>query len=257
MRPAIDYDLWLLGHTTADVSDPRHARGLADALRRLFDVDDLVVTWTPRGGQTRTAPWSEADVEAVYALGGINLSDPGGERFMATLDWNRVPPAERAGFLRNHGRRQNRLLLATDRDRVDRERYLDFARGQALALRVNLLHAYSPRVSDDRFGLAGLDAGLRDVYWLTVFGPAFVELIGAETLLSAPAETERLDGCVLVLAPEEALESREAVAPIRSHIGERHFVPAEAPKRGLLRRGGPAEAEARPSFDWSGVLSEG
>ena len=128
-----------------------------------------------------------------------------------------------------------------------------FAAAEAQGLEANLVYGYDRRVSDDRYRTAeGIGAGLRDVYWLNVYGPAFVELIGADRLLSAPAETRALDGHVLVVAPDEALTTPGATAPIRAHLGEEFFVPPGEPK-GFRDDTG---AERRPAFDWSGILGD-
>lgn len=272
MRPELDYDLWLVGHTTRDVADPAHARRLAGDLRALFEADDLVVTWLPEGAQrARTAAWSslaDEEVDAIYARGAISLSDPG-DRFSAGLEWNRVPRREHDTFLRNTGYRQNRVTLYTDepRDAALRERYLDVCRSQSLALDVNYLYAYQQRLDDARFyTAAGIGAGLRDVYWVNVFGPPFVELIGVEHLLSAPARTERLGDRHVLLVVDR--REKEAVA---AHIGKEFFAPpaaqpAQSGTVGLLgavrmlrkQRAAfhdeSAQAARTPEFDFGAIL---
>jgi hypothetical protein len=272
VRPELDYDLWLVGHTTRDIADPAHARRLAGDLRALFEVDELTVTWLPPGGQTaRTAAWSslgDEEVEAIYARGAISLSDPA-DRFSAGLDWNRVPRREHETFLRNTGYRQNRVTLYTDepRDPALRGRYLDFCRAQSLALEVNYLYAYQQRLDDARFyTAAGIGAGLRDVYWVNVFGPPFVELIGVEHLLSAPARTERLGAAHVLLEVDR--RDKDAV---HAHIGKEFFAPAPAQPGQpgtvgllgavrMLRRQRAAfhdegaQAARTPQFDFSRIL---
>ena len=51
-------------------------------------------------------------------------------------------------------------------------------------------------------------------------------------------------------APDEALTTPGATAPIRAHLGEDFFVPPGEPK-GFHDDAG---AERRPVFDWSGIL---
>lgn len=259
MRAAIEYDLWVVGHTTADASDPAHARRLAAGLLELYGLPDLRVTFLPpKAREPVTRGWEELDageLAEIYGRGGINLADPDGNLFVATLDWQRVPARERKSWEKNLGKRQNRLQLSTGKellvDPAFRAGLVELAAAEALALDANLLYGYDRRVSDDRYRTAeGIGAGLRDVYWLNVYGPAFVELIGAERLLSAPAETRRLDGHVLLLAPDEALGERGATAAIRAHLGEEHFVPPGEPK-GFRDTTG---ARRRPSFDWSGIV---
>jgi hypothetical protein len=275
VRPALDYDLWLVGHTTADISDLRHPRALAAALQAAFEVDDLVVEWLPEGAQrARTAAWSslgEDELAAIYRRGAISLSDAGG-RFTGGLEWNKVPRREHESFVRNTGYRQNSLTLYADMplEAAPRERYLDLARAQSLALDVNYLYAYRHRLDDAQFRTAaGIGAGLRGVYWVNVFGPPFVELIGAERLLSAPAQTERLGPGHVLLVVE-----REEADAVAAHIGPEFFVPKgeAAPvgsgSSGLLgaigalrksRKGfhdEAAQAEKRPEFDFGAILVE-
>lgn len=259
MRAAIEYDLWLVGQTTADLSDPAHARRLAAGLLELYGLDDLLVTWLPPKARAPVSrSWEELDageLADVYGRGGINLADPDGRLFLATLDWQRVTAKERKNWERNLGKRQNRLQLSTDKERLAapgfRDALVDLAAREAVALEANLLYGYDRRVSDDRYRTAeGIGAGLRDVYWLNVYGPPFVDLIGAERLLSAPAVTRSVDGHVLVLAPDEALTTPGATAAIRAHLGEEFFVPPGEPRGFRDDRG----AARRPSFDWSGIL---
>lgn len=283
--------------TTADLRDLRFPRWLAASLGALFAQDDVLVTWVPAGGgDARATPWSalgEDEVAGIYALGGIALSDLQGREFEATIEWRRVPAATGRGS----GRpplEQNTVTVRLDparvRDDAFRAAYLRWCGAAAAEQPATYGAGYDQHVYRHRLDhVEGLGAGLRDVYWLNLFGKEFCELIGTERLLSAPAaHTERLpSGHVLVLADDAVLDppphgdarepwppTRALVEPIAEHIGREFFVrprsePGAPPVMGLLRglaflrgKGSGFDdpgvmAERRPSFDYSGMPRDG
>lgn len=286
-------DLLAHGLTVADIRDVHYPRWLATSLAELTGVGDPVATWTPAGGQqARTARWStlgDGDLAAIYGQGAIALSDERDEVFSAGLRWYRLrrggrAHAAEAPWLQNEV--ELRVDAALLSDEAFREAYVRWCCEAARELSATYLCAYSTLAYRVRLLHAeGLGAGLRDVYWLNVFGRELRDLIGADRLLSAPAaRTERVGpDHVLVVLDDGVLEpspdgdprapspaARAVVEPVVDHIGREFFVrprpePSKPPVVGLLRglrqlrgKGSAFDdpdvmAERRPTFDYSAM----
>ena len=84
---------------------------------------------------------------------------------------------------------------------------------------------------------------LPGVYWLNLFGRPYVDLIGRDTLLSAPGDVRELEGAVLLRPygqPERWRDALHVKARLREHLGEDVFFdraqpagPSRAPDLGL------------------------
>ena len=168
-------------------------------------------------------------------------------------------------------------------------RYVDCAHRLARHFNVTLLYVYDPMESDARyFGRSGLGVGLRDLYWLTVFGAPYVRIVGYERLLECPAAAvEALTPEMISLRLTPAFPARNGAAlrkasdRARAHIGEQYFAKTqlekepEPPGSGSLLnpfrlfrlgrflsgakrqfRDDAIRAESCPEFDWSNILLE-
>jgi hypothetical protein len=285
-----------VGHTTADISDVQRVHQLAARLQSLVDTGGLSVCWDdgPNFENSHSVAYesiSDDQLGGIYAQGGITLASTAGKNVRASVEWNKVHGKDIRKFLKSQGYLQNRVTVQLDshflEDSEFRDRMLRFADCLAVDFDVSLLYVYDPLQSDGRyFGSLGLGVGLRDVYWLTVFGPQFVEIIGRETLLGCPAaETRELRPNMILVriadtypvtrpAPEES-----AWQDIRSCIGEPFFARTQleqapdAPGSGSLLNpfrllklarfltgakrqfdDDSIKAEVRPEFDWSNIL---
>ena len=120
---------------------------------------------------------------------------------------------------------------------------------EAMALRLPIRYAkahtseeyHAKNMVDDESGVRAIGADLKQaipgLYWLSYFGPLYVELIGRDKLLTAPAyEVKPIgDGVLIALDPEaEAWQSagyREREGATISHLGEQFFFSRLDPKR--------------------------
>jgi len=278
----------MIGHTTDDISDVQSITRLAESLATLFPKAEAVAVWDEPGvmktKRLALRDFSECELARVYSLGSFNLRDEASQQYEAGLIWNRVRKTERIRFLEKEGFQQNRVWLRIRRDALNdcafRESYVQFCRDQANLFNVTYLYSFDSVKADAWFSsLRGLGAGLRDVYWINVFGSPYINMMGRDRLLDCPAfEVAALpNGHVVIRATEifcdpDSPPLRDVRVQIRDHLGQRFFV--KRPTKPQWRIGGTnrlpftaflqswvswwcnIDAEVRPKFDWSAILLE-
>ena len=140
-------------------------------------------------------------------------------------------------------------------------------------------------------GKYGLEAGLRQIYWLNILGKAFVKLMDRERLATVPAHhSEPLDGdrFLIQATAELADPDLDAVCSrIQHHLGPDYFVDEEKLAQSQLQQQGGVTttsiwnvfkilkgardaargqaaladtaffAPVRPQFDWQHILQNG
>jgi hypothetical protein len=85
-----------------------------------------------------------------------------------------------------------------------------------------------------------LQKGLPGLYWLNYFGPQYVDLMGRESLLSAPAYDVKAAGDGVILALDESAEAwstdayRQREHVVIAHIGGQYFFSRFEPDRKLV-----------------------
>jgi hypothetical protein len=97
---------------------------------------------------------------------------------------------------------------------------------------------------DDETGVRAIGPnladGLKGLYWLNYFGPPYVELIGRERLLSAPAYEVKQVGDGILLALDESADAWQTLAYQRcerdviEHVGKQFFFSRWEPDRELV-----------------------
>lgn len=289
-------NLMLVCHTTDDISSLGRVRELATGLMEVSGDTDLRVSWDepPDFVKARTARYRslrDAKLTEIYAQGGIVLSDLEAGMLRASIEWNKLRGLDAQSFLRTRGYVQNRIAVHANArlldDPVSKARYLELAKRLAVGFNVSLLYVYDPSSWDARYaGKSGLSVGLRDLYWVTVFGASFVEIIGRDRLLACPAkEVEALTSEMIFLRVTDAFfdpkhpSVRESYETVRNCIGGRFFakchlerapeVPSSGwllnPRRLLQLRRFFAEAKQQfeddsisadicPTFDWTNIF---
>jgi hypothetical protein len=132
-----------------------------------------------------------------------------------------------------------------------------------------------PKVSTNRLGLG---AGLPGLYWINVFGPPFVRVVGKDRLLASPAfEVQELGDDVVYLRVSDEFSApldegwADTYRNLKAHIGQEFFVTAggQVSAHGVLGisdlvrllwraraefRDESINAAIRPEFDWSGIV---
>jgi hypothetical protein len=82
--------------------------------------------------------------------------------------------------------------------------------------------------------------GLPGLYWLNYFGPQYVDLVGRECLLSAPAHEVKAAGDGVILMLDESAEAwstdayRQRERAVIEHIGRQYFFSRLEPDRKLV-----------------------
>ncbi len=160
-------------------------------------------------------------------------------------------------------------------------RILGFIVAAAKLFEVNYLYAVDYRGCnfDRRFDtVSGLGIGLKDVYLVNYFGPAFASLIGVERLSRLPAEVIEQYGDSMLVTPlrdfvtYDLQEFERARAQVREEIGEQFFAAHSEPLKAEVGciftlpfvfwqearhfRDERGRAERRPVFDWSDMIEE-
>ena len=230
--------IWMTGHTTSDVSDTSYARQFLAEMRQLFRDDTIQISWLGDKDAERVCPEAEVsptELADIYSRGGIALSDTQGEMFDGGITWRKMPHSKARAFIRNMGYQQNRISLEMPEQSL---RAPDFLARFMLAIErmsqlfsVNYLYVWDRLEQDGIFSTrAGLSAGLKDIYWINIFGRAYVDMIGRDTMLQCSAYEIREIGQDLILmrtsdAPPDTHcpEHARLLTKIRSELGARFF----------------------------------
>jgi len=284
-----DLDLWMIGHTTDDIRSLYYPNAFIEGLKKLFGNKDLKVQWldnkSERLNKKEYSIMTTGEITAVYSKGAIALSDNDEKVFDAGIEWNRVRGREKEDFISSQGYSQNKILLKINsfmvKDDKFNERYIIFCSAMAKLFNVNYLYSYHYLHSNAMFCTKfGLLTGLKDIYWINIFGIPYIKIIGSHKLLTCPAFSVRQidENHIIVQTTKNFIDpnspSMEAVRNhIKNHLGLEFFV-----KNNILKQekeGGiinifqfmrflykskkefedtSNDAIIHPTFDWSNIF---
>ncbi len=282
-------DIQVSGYTTKDVS------GLDFALEFAVLIADHigpVEVPIPRGRSEKWIPFEDLK-ESSLTRGHMTESfalratcDESRMSARASFYWKKFATSrEFEEFVAVAGLKQNSLNLIITPGAVPSAEALGKINKLIIAVaklfEVNYLYAidYKGCQFDRRFDtVSWLGIGLRDVYLVNYFGPAYASLIGVERLTRLPAEVIEQHGDSVLIAPlhnfvaYDLQEFERAREQVREGIGEQFFAAYREP---LKSEGGcifklpfvlwqearrfrdeRGRAERRPVFDWSDMIEE-
>lgn len=167
---------------------------IAEGIRDLFCLKDvfLISRQSRADSLEKYSGLRGSRVEAACESGQVVLTDEHQETFTCLIE--AADSSTSNTVLHNEV-----VVVAHDQLVVDENferRLMGFLKGLVQRLQPDFCYICDIGVSDHRYGRnrAGLANGLRDLYWVNVFGPPFIKLIGEEKLLSLSSycEVERL-----------------------------------------------------------------
>ncbi len=280
-------EIRILGYTTKDISSSGYAHAFAALLAdHIGSVEALVLrsgleNWV-KFENLEEGDFAEADMSESFALRAIRTDN--GIDVRSSFHWKKFDTqnafdksVEVAGFMQN----SISLIVALSAAPTARVQtsLLGFIVAVANLFEVNFLYAVDYRGCefDHRFDTAsGLGVGLKDIYPINYFGPAFTSLIGIDRLLQLPAEVIEQHGDSVLIAPLRNFvtyglqQFEHARAQIREEIGAQFFAAyMEPPESGVgcilalpfvlwkesrRFRDERGRAKRRPVFDWSDMI---
>ncbi len=280
-------EVQLYGQTTANIRSLEFVDYFVDELKILFPSEEIFVEWTkPRSSRLLRAQYvslSQEDKKQLVDGGVLGFSDSSGTRFLAGYQTYRISAHEWPGFVQTRGYVQNEITISVASSSLSldsfRENFAAIAKRLAVKAAINFLRIGGamgyPKISSTRLGLG---AGLPGVYWVNVYGPPFVRIIGVTKLTASRAFDVQEIGPEIVYirvsrefsGPLEE-SSSEIYDALRAHIGKEYFInppPPRASPQGhgavsLLRflwqaraehRDDAINAQIRPEFDWTQII---
>lgn len=232
---------------------------------------------------------SKQELQKIYAKGGIYFSDPDEAIWHSFINWHKYKISKREYLRRFDGLEQNTCELMTSSLFLEnpfwKEMYIELSIKMAQLFKSNYLYCYALNTGFDHFftSQSGLEIGLKDIYWLNIFGPPYIEMIGREKLLSCPAyEVREIEDKHILIQPLEQVapagdeQMRSQCNKIKDHIGRQFFVcPKIKPKYSVPNKSGIISffdlikffwainrnfkdernaATVRPKFNWSNIF---
>jgi hypothetical protein len=230
--------------TTANIEKVDLLEELTEITKKLFEVDDLLVTYLGSNGDEKEDVLSKGSINSFMEAatqktqfglrGELIFYDLEKTIFSTRCEWNMFNNKSR--FNNNEPTyKHNEITVQFNNDFVksipNKDRIIDFCKKLSTTFDVDYLKVYS--IKNDRFGNMGkfdLSNGIHDIYWLNIYGMPFVKIIGRQKLLASPAYISEEIGSELILlqACEQFCDhgdhdSTAILNRIRAHIGEQFF----------------------------------
>jgi len=190
-------------------------------LKKVFSNTQIAMLVEFERGDPQLVPIGEVDrqeIERELDSGSIYIEDVGTSSFSTHL---------------SEGGPFNKISAAIDQELIGRSQfrsgYIALIKLLATVSNADLVFSYVAEAPgyDTSYGATPLSigAGLRDVYWLNIYGREFANLIGRDKLLGLPDCTAEAldDGSIYVQISNEPLciHRKESV---KEHIGLQYFV---------------------------------
>jgi hypothetical protein len=214
---------------------------IVDHLRKLFQLDAIfLISREKRSDELKNySELSFASIQKECRSGHVVLTDERQKIFTCLVEEARSPTS-------NSETHNEIAVVANEPISLNanfRTRLMDFIRSVALELDSDFAYACDLPSADYRYGRnrAGLSNGLRDVYWVNVFGKPFLHLIGTDKLLtlSSADHVEKLSDSLILVALNEPRGVREQQERLKAEIGRQFFIGRVEPPRGSVSTGGP------------------
>jgi hypothetical protein len=226
-------------NTTLAIDGVDFAWYFLEQIEQLFGTSDFSIVWTEartdKRGAKRRARCDEDLLTRLQASGGFAVE--GGERgsdWSGGLSWRRYPRSVAMTEGVPSRFTPNQVTMSLPETLLRQDAFLVRLRYVFRALCAKAEADYGvvrPWVqANTRFirSPLGHAAGLEGIYWLNYFGPAYVRLIGLDSLLKAPAASAEQIGpqsCLVRLTdgffdPESSTKS----AHVRQHLGNAYFL---------------------------------
>ncbi len=223
---AKDLDFYLF--TRSALTKFQAVYSFVEQAQKLLNVKEVTFISIQNNGETRDEVFSvrkEKDIDLKLESGGIYISDKDHEAF--ELNVGRVGQFEY-------------LSLSVAEEFLDGDSFvtdfITFVHDSCVQNKADFAFTYLAQPSGYDVSYladeAALELGLRDMYWINVFGPVFTDLIGLEKLKHAPvyAAEELVPGTVsLITSPNpHSLAGKEE---LKSYVGYDYFLPNGETKR--------------------------
>jgi hypothetical protein len=210
---------------------------VVEAVQGLFRLKNVFITRDD--SLERYSSLSASTVEAVCRTGKVVLTDEHQNVFTCVIEAHDSPSSNTT--------LHNQVVIVVNEPLVVNEnfegRLFGALKDLVLRLMPDFCYICDIGVSDYRYGKgrAGLSNGLRDLYWVNVFGPPFVELIGEDKLLelSSNCEIEKLAESEILVRLRGCDVARDEVERIKSEIGQDYFIQGIKTPDASVSSGGP------------------
>jgi len=285
----VEFSIRMEAFTTLDISDFSFFRCFLNELVDLFGEKRMSIldVLSPKEAYSDKAiplsSCSNKKLETIYSEGGAVLHDNDGQ-FFTQLNWIKHKGPDARRFVRAMGYKQNNIYFGANETSMSQNSFqmkiLTLCDRVTEIFSVNYLCTYDLEYDKQGYGTKlELGAGLKNIYWLNIFGLPYIEILGREKLLSSPAyEVNGLGANHIRLLATPTYNSfkgkrrNELRAHIRDHFGEAYFTKKksachEGPNAGglftllrIMRRSHKEfndtswYADIRPEFDYSQIL---
>jgi len=285
----VGFSVHMEANTTIDISSYHYFQIFISELTRLFGLNRLRVLdgLEPEESFTnKTIPLencSAVKLKEIYSQGGASLTDTKGV-FCAQISWHKNQGKDAHTFVKNMGYMQNKIIFIASAkammDKAFHRYFIHLCDWVTTTYSINYLCTYD--LECDKLGYntkLDIGAGLKNFYWLNIFGPPFIRILGKEKLSSSPVfEVRNVDKnhIRLLATPSfdmfKGLMRTELRSSVREHLGEAFFT-KERPERPKVAKEGCIlaifgmmlrdhrefndtswHAENRPEFDFKEIL---
>lgn len=213
---------------------------IAEQLKEVFGLEKIYLVQGHNNGDFLTSFDELSDTALLEAIDSkeIAICDEDRQLFDCTIQTN--------DSLSSITSIHNQLTLSLNEklitDLAFKERFVLFSEVAAKKMQPDFCFICDIKYADYKYGInmAGLANGLRDIYWVNIFGPPFVRLIGEEKLLNVSSAkiVEKLGDTLIMLVldgPDENIAQQEK---LKTEIGEQYFLRCQGNSIGKVSAGG-------------------